>query len=142
VACITGMAMAEVLQGCAGARYVSSNIEGDDLVVPLSQFLHGKTKELTYKKYVIIQQDLLKFPICIYRFSSTQYKALWLECTHQGAELQVFGDKIQCPAHGSEFNHEGLVQNGPADKPLRSFPIVIEQDHLRISLKKEATIPS
>ena len=59
-----------------------------------------------------------------------------MQCTHQGSQLQVFGDKLQCPAHGSEFSNQGLVQNGPADQTLRKFPVYIESDFLKISLKK------
>jgi Rieske Fe-S protein len=58
-----------------------------------------------------------------------------LVCTHQGAELQVFGDKIQCPAHGSEFSNRGVLESGPANTDLRKFPIVIENNILKISLK-------
>jgi Rieske Fe-S protein len=58
-----------------------------------------------------------------------------MRCTHQGAELQVFGDKLQCPAHGSEFSSKGAVQNGPADNTLRTFPVTIEKNQLKISLK-------
>ena len=58
-----------------------------------------------------------------------------MQCTHQGAELQVFGDKLQCPAHGSEFTNKGIVQSGPAETKLRSFPVIIEANQLKISLK-------
>jgi Rieske Fe-S protein len=58
-----------------------------------------------------------------------------MRCSHQGAELQVFGDKLQCPAHGSEFDNKGGVQSGPADIKLRTFAVVIENNQLKISLK-------
>jgi Rieske Fe-S protein len=58
-----------------------------------------------------------------------------MRCTHQGTELQVFGDRLQCPAHGSEFTNTGMVQNGPADDPLRTFPVRIEANTLKIDLK-------
>ena len=87
------------------------------------------------KKYIVVNNDILQYPICVYRFSEKEYSALWMRCTHQGTELQVFGDKLQCPAHGSEFNNMGAVQNGPADAMLRTFPITIEKNQLKISLK-------
>jgi Rieske Fe-S protein len=59
-----------------------------------------------------------------------------MRCTHQGTELQVYGDKLQCPAHGSEFGNKGELKNGPAATHLRSFPISIDNDQLKISLKK------
>jgi nitrite reductase/ring-hydroxylating ferredoxin subunit len=77
----------------------------------------------------------LKFPVCVYRFSETSYTALYMRCPHQGAELQVFGDRLQCPAHGSEFDDKGVVKTGPADTNLRTFPVSINKDQLLISLK-------
>jgi len=58
-----------------------------------------------------------------------------MRCPHQGEELQVFGDRLECPAHGSEFNNKGIVQNGPADSNLRTFPVTIINNQLNISLK-------
>ncbi len=58
-----------------------------------------------------------------------------MKCTHQGTELQVFGDKLQCPAHGSAFNYRGKVENGPANTSLRTFPVTIHNNELKISLK-------
>ena len=102
---------------------------------PLVNLNRKKGKNNEFKKYVIVQNEILQYPICVFRFSGNEYAALWMRCTHQGTELQVFGDKLQCPAHGSEFTSRGLVQNGPADMKLRSFPITIENNQLKISLK-------
>jgi nitrite reductase/ring-hydroxylating ferredoxin subunit len=70
----------------------------------------------------------------VYRFADDDYKALLMKCTHQGTELQVFGDRLQCPAHGSEFTNNGAVQNGPADRPLRTFTVSVENDSIKIRL--------
>lgn len=135
IACMTGIAASELLQGCAETKSISGTIKNDYMLVPRTDFLVDKNNSNEYKKYIIIQNELLKFPICIYRFTDVEYEALWLECTHQGVELQVFGDKLLCAAHGSEFNNRGIVQNGPANKPLRKFPVTIEGNQLKISLK-------
>jgi len=103
-------------------------------VVPVSAFL---TKQKSFHKYVVVQNEKLKFPICVYRFNEKEYTALLMRCTHQGAELQVFGDRLECPAHGSEFNNKGVVQNGPADTNLRNFPVTIQNGQIRVSLKNE-----
>jgi Rieske Fe-S protein len=47
----------------------------------------------------------------------------------------VFGDRLQCPAHGSEFSNKGIVGNGPADTNLRTLPVTIQNDNIYISLK-------
>lgn len=127
--------MSSILQGCGASRVLNGAIENDDLVVPLSDFETAKKNQPNFKKYIIVGNEILQYPICIYRFNETEFTALWMRCTHQGTELQVFGDKLQCPAHGSEFNNHGGVQNGPADVKLRTFPVRIENNQLRISLK-------
>ena len=38
--------------------------------------LNGK---IEYKKYIIAQNEILQFPICIYRFNETEYMALLME---------------------------------------------------------------
>jgi Rieske Fe-S protein len=123
------------LQSCAATKIVGAKILGDDLIVPLTSFKSTGGNKNNYKKYVVVQNDLLQYPICIYRINENEYAALWMKCSHQGAQLQVFGDKLQCPAHGSEFDNKGGVQNGPADNKLRTFAVAIEKDQLKISLK-------
>jgi nitrite reductase/ring-hydroxylating ferredoxin subunit len=84
---------------------------------------------------VIISNDELVFPICVFRKSETEYSALLMECSHQGAELQVYGDRLQCPAHGSEFDREGNPLNAPADKVLRKFQCLVSDNSIKISLR-------
>jgi len=133
--CVGGGAMATLLQSCGASRTLGGTISGDDLVVNISDFETKTGTETHYKKYILVNNDRLKFPICVYRFDAQTYSALWLSCTHQGAELQVFGDKLQCPAHGSEFNSQGKVTQGPAETNLRTFPVSVENEKLLIALK-------
>jgi nitrite reductase/ring-hydroxylating ferredoxin subunit len=132
MACISGALLTAILEGCGSTREVNGTIDHSDMVVPLSSFQSGNA---SFKKYVVVQHEQMKYPICVYRFSDTQYVALLMRCTHQGAELQVFGDRLECPAHGSEFNNKGIVQNGPADTNLRTFPVSLVNNQLHISLK-------
>lgn len=129
--CLGMMFSQALLQGCAGTKYLSAAIEDSDMILPVSAF----TDNGSYRSYVVIENEILQFPICVYRISGDDYKALWMQCTHQGNELQVFGDILQCPAHGSEFTRTGAVQNGPAYMSLRTFPVIIADDNLKISLK-------
>lgn len=135
IACIGGTMMTTILSSCAATAILHRNIIGDDLIVPIADFESTQHHEKRYHSYIVVQNDRLKYPICVYRTESQEYTALWMKCTHQGTELQVFGDKLQCPAHGSEFNNQGNLINGPADKPLRTFPIRMENNQLNISLK-------
>lgn len=134
LACMSG-AVATLLPGCgASIRMVGGDIIGDDLVVNIKDFETGRNNQ-KFRKYIIVENDMLRYPVCVYRFDENNYSALFMRCTHQGTELQVFGDTLQCPAHGSEFNNHGVIQNGPATTDLRTFPVKPENDQLKISLK-------
>jgi nitrite reductase/ring-hydroxylating ferredoxin subunit len=131
-ACLSGSLLGIMLDGCSSsAKSVSGTIEQSDLVIPVADF---QTKN-AYRKYVVVQHEKLKYPVCVYRFSETEYTALLMRCPHQGAELQVFGSRLQCPAHGSEFDSKGIVHNGPADSNLRTFLVTEKNHQLYISLK-------
>lgn len=102
--------------------------------VPIDAFQIEKDGITSYRNVVIMENDQLQYPIAVFRIDEQQYRGFFMRCTHQGTELQVFGDRFQCPAHGSEFTNEGVVQNGPADKNLRSFPITLSGETLKINL--------
>jgi Rieske Fe-S protein len=123
------------LQGCSSTKIITSPIDGGNLIVPLSAFQNIKKNSIKYRPYIVARNETLRYPICVYRLSQTEYTALLMRCTHQGTELQVFGYKLQCPAHGSEFANNGDVTNGPASSDLRTFPIIIDNQQLKISLK-------
>lgn len=126
-----------ILQSCVAARFadVSAEISGSDLVVPVSSFEISRKGEISYKPGIIARNAALQHPVCIFRNSESDYKAVLMRCTHQGTELQLFGDRFQCPAHGSEFSSSGQVLRGPAESALRSFPVTVEGGEIKISLK-------
>jgi nitrite reductase/ring-hydroxylating ferredoxin subunit len=132
--CLGILGSVSLLESCAGTKYLDAELSGHSLKVPLHAFELMKKDEKQYRRYVVVQNANLQYPIVLYRLSETKYQALLLKCTHQGNELQVFGDRLQCPAHGSEFTNTGAVQNGPADRHLRTFPVQIEKNSLKINL--------
>jgi Rieske Fe-S protein len=125
-----------IITACNPTRYITGKLEKDGLVVEKDQFKVG-TKG-SYTSFIVVRNENLLFPICIYRFSDEDYSAIWLKCAHMGAEVNVVGDMLQCPAHGSEYNNRGVVTNGPATSNLRTFPVVVRKDELFIDLRKQS----
>lgn len=133
--CLGIMTAPILFAGCATNKIINASIENDQLVVNLTDFETMKNNEKIYQRYVIVQNEKLQYPICIYRTDEGNYTALLMRCPHQGAELQVFGDRLQCPAHGSVFDNKGVVQQAPADTNLRSFAVAVDGAQLKVTLQ-------
>lgn len=55
------------------------------------------------------------------------FKGLSSVCTHAGCNLSAIVDgKLDCPCHGSKFNLDGTVAQGPATTPLESKAITVQ----------------
>ena len=55
--------------------------------------------------------------------TGTTYVAFTAVCTHSGCLVGSYANgRITCPCHGSQFNLQGQVVNGPAPSALRNFP--------------------
>ena len=134
-ACISATALAAVLSSCSSTRYISGALGKDGLTIDANEFVTKQNGKTTYRSFIIVRNESLQFPICVYRFSDKDYSALWMRCTHQGTELQASGDYLHCTAHGSEFNNKGTVKTGPADRDLRNFPVSVSNNQLFIDLR-------
>lgn len=125
-----------IFSACTPTQYISGRLEKDGLIVDKDQFKVGNKG--SYASFIVVRNENLLFPICIYRFTDKDYSAIWLKCAHMGAEVNVVGDMLQCPAHGSEYNNRGVVTNGPATSNLRTFPIIVRTNELFIDLRKQS----
>ena len=134
-ACLSATVIAAMLPSCASTRYISGTLGKDGLFVDTNEFQTKQNGKTGYRSFIIVRNDALQYPVCVYRFNDNEYSALWMRCTHQGTELQASGDRLQCTAHGSEFDNKGAVKTGPADKALRSFPVSVLNNQLFIDLR-------
>ncbi len=68
-------------------------------------------------------------------------------CTHLGCAVQwnAAADRFQCHCHGSEFDHHGVVLDGPAPRPLDVLPLSMTNDEIWIdaagSIEREHFTP-
>ena len=136
ITCVVGGLIPVLFTGCQATHYTSGTVDPVGIKVPKSEFTYIKKEQTLTRQYIIVQNDKLEFPIYLYRFSDNEYSALWMKCTHQGTELQASGDNLHCPGHGSEFSNKGVVNQGPAEKNLRSFPIIMQEASITIDLRQ------
>lgn len=73
--------------------------------------------------------------ILIVRTGEQMYVALSKICTHQGCtvEYNKNNNTVPCACHGSLFNIDGAVLNGPATASLKKYSTKLEGNKLTIS---------
>ena len=63
--------------------------------------------------------------------SAGEFKGFSAICTHKGCTVDEVADgTINCPCHGSKFNLDGSVANGPATKPLEAKTVAVQGDSI------------
>lgn len=133
MACVSSSVILTVLESCTVVKYGTGKLTDNGMLVNTDEFRSGDK----IRDYIIIRHDDLLYPICLYRLSDNEYSAILMRCSHQGAELQVSGDRLMCPAHGSEFDKSGHVVQAPAMSDLRKFPVSVLDNKMFIDLRKE-----
>jgi Rieske Fe-S protein len=69
------------------------------------------------------------------RTSATTFTAIDATCTHEGCTVNGLNGAIYvCPCHGSRYNRNGQVVNGPAKAALRQYNTSFANDILTITL--------
>ena len=127
--CLLGSAGIAVLDACSPstANAISKPVVKNNRVqVPLSLFDEKALQIISPAKY--------EYEIAVEKTSANTYRALLLKCTHYENQLTSTGNGFVCFAHGSRFNKEGKVLNGPAALDLISLKTEIIQSNLYISL--------
>jgi cytochrome b6-f complex iron-sulfur subunit len=67
-----------------------------------------------------------------------EIKAVSLICPHLGCIVEQTSAGFQCPCHGSQFDMDGGLQKGPADRPLDPLTLDISEDgHLILTLPEK-----
>ena len=128
--CAGGIGLSVLTEGCVSIHYAASGNENGRIKVSKTEFIDSKNN---IRKFVVVRTDKLPFPICLYP-KGQQYSALYMQCTHQGCELQPNKTSLVCPCHGSEFTTDGKVQSPPADQDLKQFKIITDNENIYIEL--------
>lgn len=79
--------------------------------------------------------SVYKNGIVVARISQNEFTALSQACTHQGTtvQYQAGSSRFHCPNHGSNFDLNGGVINGPAASPLKKYTTTLNGNILRVT---------
>jgi cytochrome b6-f complex iron-sulfur subunit len=135
MACAGMTGLTVLLQACTTGKYISDfSQSGTKISVKKTAFTVVKKDKTVEQKYILLKPDSLQFPIALYKVNASGYKAILLQCTHQGCEVSPYETTIVCPCHGAEFNTKGEVTQGPADSNLRTFTTTEDNETIYIQL--------
>ncbi len=103
-------------------KYLSPNV----LFEPPTRFRVGTPDDFPVNSVTYFQDQ----KVFIVRTKDGGFFAETAVCTHLGCITQWNPEagQIQCPCHGSKFNRDGKVENGPAPRPLPHFSIRLMPD--------------
>ncbi|MEO3756686.1 Rieske (2Fe-2S) protein [Mycobacterium sp. B14F4] len=74
---------------------------------------------------VIVDETVVTQP------TAGDFKGFSSTCTHAGCTVRDVADgTINCPCHGSKFNLDGTVANGPATRPLEAKAVRVQGDSI------------
>mgnify|MGYP003395411623 CR=1 FL=1 len=135
LACAGTFAVSAFLAACKSSKYITNYTnENKKLSIKKSEFIvldKGTQKTL---KHILLKPAELQFPLVIYKISETEFKTLYMQCSHQGCELNAFETALVCPCHGAEFNIKGQVTLGPAENDLKTFVTTHDNENIYIQL--------
>jgi Rieske Fe-S protein len=87
----------------------------------------AKTADVPVGSGVIVDKVVVTQP------TAGVFKGFSSTCTHAGCTLNKVADgTIDCPCHGSKFNLDGSVANGPAKQPLEAENITVQGDSIML----------
>lgn len=131
------VAAAGVCSGCAlfnkNDLDLVSEERADALTVPLSRFPQLEEPN----GFVNVEANDGDDRIVILRTSAGEVVALSMVCTHWSCDIDWEKDEqaFVCPCHGSRFDTAGAVTEGPAEEPLRRYPVTEDAGTLIIDLR-------
>lgn len=135
VSCIGSLGVLLLSQNCTTHKYINNfTLIDNKLTVKKTEFTIIKNHKTLQQKFILIKSDKTNFPIAVYQLKDKNYKALLLECTHQGCELTPYETTMVCPCHGAEFDCEGNVTQGPAESNLKTFITTHDNENIYIQL--------
>lgn len=126
-AIVTGGTLLSLMQSCASLPVYKVADKTAIIEVPKIKFLESNV--------VMIRTPWLSNDILLVKKSETEYKALYMKCSHEDEILTATNTGLFCSAHGSAFDLDGSVQKEPATKPLRKFKTEIKQETITVLLK-------
>lgn len=73
-------------------------------------------------------------PVYLLVLEGGGFAAVSSVCTHRGCTVDLGGPGLACPCHGSQYDREGRVMRGPANRALTRYPVRVTGDQVIIEV--------
>ena len=127
--CLLGTAaiLLPALTGCSPTYQVfKTTVNNNQVAIPLSSF--------DKVNFQLVRPNGWLYDIAVQKKKDNTYSALLLRCTHKDNQLDPTGNGFHCSMHGSQFDAEGKVRKGPAERTLKQFTTSVVENNLIIHL--------
>lgn len=116
-----------LLSSCGSLAVIKTEPVENKLSIPLQSFTpEEKTK--------IIRANKLNYDVLLVKEPAGTFHALQMKCTHFENSLVANAKGLSCSLHGSTFDFDGNVTNGPAYQPLQRYTVSTEGELIIIHL--------
>jgi Rieske Fe-S protein len=123
----TTFSIAEFLVSCGTtAKGFKTTVTDNKIEVPLSLFDTSNSQIISPRNY--------EYEIAVQKNTDNTFQALLLRCTHQNNQLIPTGSGYYCSLHGSQYDKQGNVKKGPAEKGLPCLTIETTPTNLIIHI--------
>ena len=124
--CIAGVTM---LSGCASMVTHPVPVAAGKIQLSLTRYPELAKPGGAVKLQPAGQEE----PIYVLAYGG-DFVALSPICTHRGCTVDVHGERLECPCHGSTYDRSGAVLKGPAQRALTRYEVTRAADTLTIQL--------
>ena len=77
---------------------------------------------------------VLLSPVAVVRTGQSSYLALSRICTHASCVINLASSGFSCPCHGSRYDSQGNVTNGPAARSLARHSATLSADGMTLTI--------
>ena len=125
---VTALLGASVLGGCASLVTRTITPVDGALRLALAHYPELTSEGGSLKVVARGAED----PIYILALGNRRYAALSPICTHLGCTVEIEESRLACPCHGSNYDREGRVLRGPAERPLARYRAELMSDDVLV----------
>jgi cytochrome b6-f complex iron-sulfur subunit len=130
---LAGSAVCGALPGVLGAcaarmRYATPEVLGDRLGVRLAEITANG---------LLVEDPGADLPIYVRKSAAGEFTAVSTRCMHRGCQVEPAAQKLVCPCHGSEYEFNGTVLQGPTERALTRYRVTTSNDMVYIHTTPE-----